>query len=296
MARLFVTGSTSVLGQALLADLIARGEDVSALVRAANDMEPLRAHGVRPVFGDLTRAGEWQHDCAEADVVWHLAGPRVSAPLRPRHVRTGIRHAMRVAQHLNDTVSPHQEFIVASSLCAAVPDPTSRDATPPTRPVGTGHWALTQEGVISRESARIVRMGWIYGPQGMFPGLITAVRQRRFRVIGAGGNVMPLVSATDAARALWDARDVTPGIYAAYEPESPTQEELIHHICAETGARRTDKISPRLAAFSLGGPMADALCASIPGDQAGNTVPGWIPVRSWRTQMIEDATGSHPLR
>ena len=295
MARHFVTGPTSVLGQALLADLIARGEEVSALVRTADDMEPLRSHGVRPVFGDLTTAGEWQHDCAHADVVWHLAGPRVSAPLRPRHVRTGIRHASKVAQHLDAAVSAHQELIVASSLCAAAPEPTDRGGAPRTRPVGTGHWSLTQERVISRDSVRVVRMGWMYGPQGMFTGLITAVRQRRFRVIGAGDNVMPLISATDAVQALWHAREAAPGLYAAYEQESPTQEELIRHICAETGTRRTDKISPRFAAFSLGSPMADALCASIPAVHAGTTVPGWSPVHSWRTHMIATATGPRPL-
>jgi hypothetical protein len=119
----------------------------------------------------------------------------------------------------------------------------------------------------------------------MFAELVLAMRRRQFRIVGEGGNLMPLVSDTDAARALQAAALAPPGVYAACEPDVPTQEQLIHHICAELGVPRPDHIPPRLAAFSLGGAMADALRASVNLQDTGFG-GGWQPADAWRASLL----------
>jgi uncharacterized protein (TIGR01777 family) len=76
--NVFVTGATGLIGRALCAELIAKGHEVTALVRAPHPA-PSLPPGVRTVEGDPTRAGPWLDDLARADGCVHLAGEPVAS-------------------------------------------------------------------------------------------------------------------------------------------------------------------------------------------------------------------------
>jgi nucleoside-diphosphate-sugar epimerase len=98
---------------------------------------------------------------------------------------------------------------------------------------------------------------------------------------------VPLISADDAARALRAALDGPPGVYAAAEPDPPTQEQLVHHICGQVGSLRPDRLTPRMAAFALGGEMVDALTASLDVRSTRLGDLAWSPERAWRDALVE---------
>lgn len=54
MSTVFVTGGTGLTGSNVCRQLVARGDDVRALVRSATDAEPLAALGVQLLTGDIT--------------------------------------------------------------------------------------------------------------------------------------------------------------------------------------------------------------------------------------------------
>jgi nucleoside-diphosphate-sugar epimerase len=287
VATHFVTGGTGVVGRVLIEDLVADGHTVLALGRTGNALRELVETGAEPVFGNLSKPGTWQHDAAQADVVWHLGLPRVAPPLRRLRVRRDAKQAWRDAHHLGELLDDDRPIILASNVLVWGDRGTElvhEDDEP--NPVAMGHWSLAAEQALAGPQLRTVRLGWIYGHTGMFSGVITAVRRRQYRIVGDGQNVMPLISARDAVRALRTAQGAPTGVYAAVEPASPTQEALIHRICAAVGAPRPDRIPSWMASLSLGAAMADALGASIDVDARRLADLGWTPADSWRESLV----------
>ncbi len=53
MSRVFLTGSTGMIGSNIAEQLVEQGDDVRALVREGSDATPLEAMGVEIVRGDI---------------------------------------------------------------------------------------------------------------------------------------------------------------------------------------------------------------------------------------------------
>jgi len=76
--RIFITGATGLVGRRLVADRLARGDEILALSRDAG--RAMRALGagdddrLRVVEGDPVRPGDWQATIDGCDAVVHLAG------------------------------------------------------------------------------------------------------------------------------------------------------------------------------------------------------------------------------
>src|SRR3990172_4203017 len=68
--RVFVTGGNGFIGSALVRQLLARGDEVVALVRTINHAKRLMDLGVRPVAGDILQPGSYRRLMAGADIVF----------------------------------------------------------------------------------------------------------------------------------------------------------------------------------------------------------------------------------
>jgi dihydroflavonol-4-reductase len=71
--RAFVTGGTGFIGQRLVQQLIARGDQVSALARSDSSAAHLKALGAHVVRGDILDVESLRSGMLGADVVFHLA-------------------------------------------------------------------------------------------------------------------------------------------------------------------------------------------------------------------------------
>ena len=288
MATHFVTGGTGLVGRQLIADLALDGIHVQALGRTGEALRQLDALGAEPVYGDLATPGLWQDDAAAAEVLWHLALPRVRTPLRSPRVRKDAQLAWRGAHNLVAHGDPDRTVVAASHVLVwgdHGADPVTAHTDPD--PIAMGHWALAAEQALEGPGLRVVRLGWTYGPDGMFTELALAVRRRQFRIVGDGRTVCHCSAPRTRCAPCAPPQFATPGVYAACEPDPPTQEALIHHICAGLGAPRPDRVPPHLATLSLGGPMAEALRASINVQDSGLADIGWRPADDWRASLLE---------
>lgn len=292
----FVTGATGLVGGALVDALLARGDTVVALVRDGRDAEALVARGVQVEFGDLgEERGVWRARAHDADVVWHAALPRHPFPMRGVHVRRLRGRAADAAGVLARSLPAGATVVMASShlVYGTSAAGTVGDGAPE-QPVGMGHAALAAEGALRDTALRAVRLGWVYGPSGLAPGLVRGIRERRLRIVGGGANLMPLVSANDAAAALLVAADAPPGVYAAAEPDPPTQRQLVEHLTRQMGARMTDVLPPAMAALSLGGGMVAEMTASCPLAGTALAGHGWTPRDDWRRDLLARVDATPP--
>lgn len=275
MAIHLITGATGAVGGALMRRLLADGHTVLALVR-----DPLSAPGVtevgaEPVVGDLLRPEAWGGRLAAAEVVWHAGLPRWRPPVRATAARKATRDAQTAAAALAGLVGD-RPLVMASTLLLA------GEGTAPAlaRPAQAAEAALA-----AHPALRVLRTGWVYGPDGMIGAMVNGLRGGRYRIVGDGTNRMSLISPHDAAAAMAAALTAPPGVYAAAEQDVPTHTQLVAAICAATGARRPDHLPPRMAALSFGGALADALTRDIPTG-GPPPPPGWHPEHDWRRDLV----------
>ena len=286
MAVHFLTGATGLVGGALLRSLLADGHEVRALVRNVASGPALAAQGAEVVVGDLMRPAAWLHQLEDAEVVWHAGLPRLAPPLRGRGVRRATGEAAAGAAALAAAVG-ERPVVLASTILVLGDRPgeaVAEDA--PARPVAMGRPAAAAEDALRTPGARVVRLGWVYGHTGMIVAMVHGLRTSRFRMVGAGANAMPVVSPGDAAAAMRAAAAAPPGVYGAAEDDVPTQRELVHAICAATGALRPDHLPPRMAALSFGGALVEGLMASVPLGPGRLRDAGWTPAADWRQDLL----------
>jgi nucleoside-diphosphate-sugar epimerase len=103
MTRVFLTGATGNAGQPVLAELLRRGYDVTALVR-----RPAQLDGCRTVLGNLADLNKLAAEIGQSDAVIHLASPRSNDR------DTVLRYDIRATGELLD-LWQRGNFIYASS-------------------------------------------------------------------------------------------------------------------------------------------------------------------------------------
>lgn len=256
-----------------------------ALARSAAAVEIVRRAGAEAVLGALHQPESWMREAQSVERVFHLARPRLRPPVRGRSIRGSARKASLGAATLRTALGSGVPVIMASTGLVFGDRPTGAGDGDPPAPVALARPALAAEAALADSEFRVVRLGWVYGEEGMMFDLLTALRERRLRVMGPGENRWALISAADAVEALLVASVGAPGAYCAAEPDAPTQAEVIHGVCDATGIRRPDHQPPSMARFSMGGVLADALMASMDLRSGRLAALGWRPASDWRSGL-----------
>jgi dihydroflavonol-4-reductase len=74
MAKVLVTGASGFIGQHLATALVARGDEVTCLVRKTSQVDTLNRLAVKLVYGDVTDSESLKAAVAGQQIVYHLAG------------------------------------------------------------------------------------------------------------------------------------------------------------------------------------------------------------------------------
>jgi len=282
----FVTGGSGLVGSALVPLLVERGYHVLALARSRTAAGKVEGAGAEPVFGDLARPEGWAAELRAADVVWHLALPRLGPPVRRLRASRLAREAGRAAAGLRAALGDRPLVALSSTLVyGSRADRPAREDDPPA-PLALAGAALATERALAGPELRVVRLPWVYGPTGLIWDAARGLREGRFRVVGAGDNRWPMISAPDAAAALLAASEGPPGVYHAAEPAAPTQIEVVTALCTAARARRPDHLPERMASLSMGGAVAQAFASNLELDCARLGDLGWRPGDSWRRDLV----------
>ncbi len=137
--RLFVTGGTGFIGRHLCQRLVARGDQVVALVRTESKAASLPA-GVEAFRGDLATLADPKTVLPACDVVIHLAGV-VAARREQEYAAVNHTAVESLLECIGRQDWKPRRLLLASSLAAAGPSPgdrawTEQDAPQPIDPYG----------------------------------------------------------------------------------------------------------------------------------------------------------------
>jgi len=168
MAKVLVTGASGFIGAKLSERLVARGDEVTCLVRPKSNRVALDPLGVHYAWGDVRDADAMRAAVAEAEVVFHLAG--LASAFRAQDLmRVNCDGFRNVVSACADRDRP-PVLVSVSSLAAAGPSPPGRERTEsdPAEPVSNYGRAkraaeLVAEQFADRVPITIVRPPIVFG-------------------------------------------------------------------------------------------------------------------------------------
>jgi nucleoside-diphosphate-sugar epimerase len=238
----FVTGGTGFVGAHLVQALCARGDRVTCLVRSPAKAQALGWTDVRTVRGDLDDARALAEGCADADVVYHVAG-RIAARSFDEFLaanRDGTRHVQEAAAG-----APRRpRLVLVSSQAAGGPNPRGApiDESAAAGPVTDyGRSKLEAEAVVRAGNGpwAIVRPPVVYGERDTETlKLFRLARLGVGAVFGDGLQELSVIHAGDLAQALIAAGTHPAALgrtYYACHPEIHTSRSLVLAIGRAVG-------------------------------------------------------------
>lgn len=222
--RAFVTGGTGFLGGALLRELLAYGDTVTALVRTFERAQQL-PRNVRAVPADITRPESFRQALAGADVVFHLAAVTtvgIRLKDRPRVQRINIEGTRHVLELAAEAGVPRLIHLSSVDVYGDTRGQCVTEADPPNglafeneaqRTKHAAHFAVALP--LQRRGAPLVIAcpGALYGPGDLAP-------LRRWLRLQARGR-LPLMVGPDNARSWTHVDDAARGLRRLAEAGRP---------------------------------------------------------------------------
>lgn len=233
--RAFVTGGTGFLGTHLVTALVARGDEVTCLVRSPAKAALRGWSGVRLVRGDLDNAAALQDGCAGADVIYHLAG-LIAARNLDEFMRANRDGTARVMDAVPQTL---RRFVLVSSIAAAgptLPGVVIDETRPPNPVTPYGKSKLAGEVLLQNASFpwTVVRPPVVYGEwDEALLRLFKLARGGIVPLFGDGSQELSVIYGADVADALIAAAtsERTAGrIYFATHPAITTARKLAEAV------------------------------------------------------------------
>jgi 2-alkyl-3-oxoalkanoate reductase len=311
--KVFVAGSTGVLGRQLVPQLVARGHEVVGMTRSASKQDLVRSLGARPVVADALDPDAVAEAVASAapEVIVHQL-TALSGKLSARDMRHPDRSsAATMTNRLRTEATDHllaagravgaRRFVAQSFGAfrwARTGGPVQTEAEPldPDPPaalraplVGILH---VERAVTTIEwgEGLVLRYGSFYGPGtaiSLAPDAAMAapIRKRRFPIVGGGGGVWSHVHIDDAAAATVAAVDHgRPGIYNIVDDEPAPVREWLPVLASALDAKPPRSI-PRWLGRLLAGEPATLMMTEARGasNEKAKRELGWrLRYPTWR--------------
>ncbi|MGD9719671.1 MAG: NAD-dependent epimerase/dehydratase family protein [Pirellulales bacterium] len=268
--RALVTGGGGFLGEAIIRQLIARGDQVRSLARG--HYPALTALGVECVRGDVRDAAAVRRACADMDAVFHTAA------------LAGIWGAWRDYYETNFGGTQHViggcraagiRRLVFTSSPSVTFDGRSQEGIDETAPYAArwlSHYphtkALAEQAVLTANDAQLatcaLRPHLIWGPgdRHLIPRLVARAKAGQLRRVGDGSNRIDMVYIDNAAQAHLQAVDrlasgsaVAGKAYFISQGESVNCWQWIDEILALAGLPPVAKTVSLRAAWHIGAAM-----------------------------------------
>jgi 2-alkyl-3-oxoalkanoate reductase len=296
--RVFVVGASGVIGRRLVPQLIERGHDVVGTASSAGKTEQVRALGAEPVVLDALDAQAVRETVAAAqpDAIVHEATSLTGISDFKHFDRTFAQTNRLRTEGTDNLLAAAREtgvgrFVAQSNAnhrYAREGGPVKSEDDPlDPDPVATAREsaaAMTHlDRAVTDAGGIALRYGIFYGDPD--DGMVEAVRERKFPIVGDGDGVWSFIHLEDAASATVLALEHDgPAVYNIVDDEpSPTREWLpeLARIVGAKPPRRFPRLLARL--FAGEAPVVMATESRGASNAKAKRELGWkLRYPSWR--------------
>jgi UDP-glucose 4-epimerase len=277
MSEIVITGSTGVIGQRTVRELLGAGHRVTGVTRSADGRERLERLGARAVEADVFDEASLRRAFSGADAVVNLL----------THVPSADRMADPTAWTENDRIRTEASAAIARAAQAAgVPRLVQEsiafvyadggdawlDESAPVAGGGVTTTALTAErnahDLFAGDTV-VLRFGLFMGPDsGSTQAALEAARGGASLAAGPPGAYRPTLWLDDAAAAITAAVDAPAGTYNVADADPPTNAEIDAALAAAVGVEALRPRAPQ------DGPLARSQRVS---SRRLREATGWAP-------------------
>lgn len=268
--RIFMTGATGYIGNAVALALRERGHEVAALVRPDSEAHGLRDRGVFILSGDLESLPDLRDTIVNYDAVVHTAASK--------------REQVGRDKIAVDTFTSVNAFVVYTSGVWVLGNTGNKtvDEDSKVDPLALVAWRPVHEKqVLATGRAAVIRPGCVYGgKQSLLASWFVAAGQNRpLQIAGEGDNRWAMVDLHDAADCY--ARVVeqrATGVFHAVDDTRATLNECAKAIAPRGAVEHLSLDTAR----RIYGPFADALAVDqqVSSAKTRETL-GWSPRRTF---------------
>ncbi|HZM43130.1 MAG TPA: NAD-dependent epimerase/dehydratase family protein [Acidimicrobiales bacterium] len=244
MTEIVITGSTGVIGQRAVRQLLASGHRVTGVTRSERGRERLERLGAGAVEADVFDEASLRRAFAGADAVVNLL----------THIPTTDRMADPAAWEENDRIRTEASAAIARAAQAAGATRLVQESIAFVYADGGDAWldeeapvaggGVTTTALTAERNARdlfagdtvVLRFGLFMGPDsGSAQAALAAARDGVSIATGLPGAYRPTLALDDAATAIVAAVDAPPGIYNVADTDPPTNAEVDAALAAAVG-------------------------------------------------------------
>ena len=284
--RIFLTGATGYIGNAVLDALVRGGHDVTALVRTNEKARGVSKRGGYPVIGNLAEPESYRASAEAQDGYIHAAfdsrsGHGAAVEQTALEILLAAAKRPRTAR----STAPAKRFFVYTSgvwVLGRTPEPAAENS--PVNPIDLVSWRPEHERMVldAGDSLRtvVVRPGVVYGGgDGMVGDLFKSASNGLVRVVGDGNNHWPLVYDRDLADlyARLASREDATGVYHANDEGDERVNDIVSAISPYLQVKPDVRHVPIDEARTKMGAFADALALDQVVRSPRARALGWTP-------------------
>jgi nucleoside-diphosphate-sugar epimerase len=301
--RVFVAGGAGAIGRPLVAQLVARGHEVTATTTGPAKLELLAQLGAEGVVMDGLDAASVGEAVAKArpDAIVHeMTGLSVAHAGKPNmkrfdrwfattnRLRTeGTDHLLAAAEATGVSHFVAQSYAGWNGIRQGGWVKTEKDPLDPETGTGFSQGAEAiryVEDVVVKAGGAVLRHGTLYGP-GVMDFQVELLRKRQFPLVGGGSGYSSWVHLDDAASAAVLAVETKArGVFNIVDDDPAPASEWLPHLAASAGAKRPMGF-PKWLARLLAGDVVVTMMTEGRGfsNAKAKRELGWKPrYPSWR--------------
>jgi nucleoside-diphosphate-sugar epimerase len=288
--RVFVTGATGFIGEALVRALVQVGHKVTGLSRAEAKDAGLRALGATPLRGTLAEGKGWSAAAAEHDALVHTAFDYTSGPDADRAALDALLEAARGGT-VKSLVFTSGVWVLGNCPGGADEQASTAEPLPMVawRPV---HEKRVLDAARSTLHTAVIRPGLVYGGHGSLTAgfFESATREGAARFVGDGANHVPYVHRDDLAQLYRKVLETAgAGVFHGVDGAALTVKQAAEAASRAAGAGGKTVAVPLAEARKAMGPLADALVLDQVVRAPRARALGWTPSRADFAQAAPEA-------
>jgi nucleoside-diphosphate-sugar epimerase len=272
--RVLVTGASGFIGSALVRALLARDNEVTALVRSAERKQVLRDPSVKFTVADIADKDALSAALGkiDTDVLFHLAAVNPlekDKKIQQRVNIDGMRNIIDVCLRGRVGLFVYAQGTGIFGDTRGAPINESTPKNPDTDFAKTRSRAEEMLWHAGRENGlpvTVTILGDVYGPGGWFANMIVGkLRDGSFKIPGSGDYFRSFVHVDDVANALAlvgekNAKDT---IYIVCDDQPAMFGEFVNYVADRLGVKRPGKVPAMLARMAVGSDMIKLLTYSV---------------------------------